>query len=118
MTSNRQLRLARHIKQGEAVSLNLFHLVQGEVPVPGEGEFLVKTSALGTSPAQRAYLMEGFFVWDYYEQFNTAETDLLSWYKSGDLVSTENVHRGLEAAPDALQSLFEGTNCGIKVVEL
>ena len=54
---NRQLRLRRHIKQGEPVSLDLFDVVENEMPKPGKGQFLAKTIALGTSPAQRAYLM-------------------------------------------------------------
>lgn len=54
---NRQLRFRRFIEQGEPVSMDLFDLVEDDIPVPGAGQFLVKTEALGTSPAQRAYLM-------------------------------------------------------------
>ena len=62
--------------------------------------------------------MEGFFVWDYFEKFETAENDLMTWYKQGKLKPTERVFKGLEAAPEALQSLFAGIDSGIKVIEL
>ena len=62
--------------------------------------------------------MEGFFVWDYFEQFHEAEAQLSDWYMSGKLTPTEHVFKGLRAAPEALQSLFSGTNTGIKVIEL
>ncbi|MCF6275782.1 MAG: hypothetical protein L3J05_08475 [Robiginitomaculum sp.] len=60
MNANRQLRLKRNIKQGEAISLDLFDMVTAPIPEPGAGQFLMKTVALGTSPAQRAYLMGRF----------------------------------------------------------
>ena len=62
--------------------------------------------------------MEGFFVWDYFEQFEAAEAELMAWYRSGDLIPTEKVYQGLEAAPEALQSLFSGVASGIKVIDL
>lgn len=59
MTSgkNRQLRFKRYIMESEPVSMELFELGEEDIPTPGPGQFLVKTEALGTSPAQRAYLM-------------------------------------------------------------
>ena len=51
MGANRQLRLKRNIKQGEAISLDLFDMVTTPIPEPGAGQFLVQTKALGTSPA-------------------------------------------------------------------
>ncbi|MBL4800266.1 MAG: NADP-dependent oxidoreductase [Emcibacter sp.] len=62
--------------------------------------------------------MEGFFVWDYFAEFEAAESDLMGWYKYGDLISTEKVYHGLESAPEALQSLFAGIAAGIKVIDL
>jgi len=62
--------------------------------------------------------MEGFFVWDYFEQFEAAEAELTAWYKKGDLISNEKVYHGLESAPEALQSLFSGIASGIKVIDL
>jgi len=62
--------------------------------------------------------MEGFFVWDYFEQFEAAEAELMTWYKNGDLTPTEKIYHSLEAAPEALQSLFSGIASGIKVIDL
>lgn len=36
---------------------------------------------------------------------------------SGGPISRDNVHKGLEAVYDSLQSLFEGTHCGFKVID-
>jgi NADPH-dependent curcumin reductase CurA len=96
--------------KGRAVICGLISTEYHEPPLPGPRHYY--------NLIYKRARMEGFFVWDYFEQFEVAEARLLSWYKSGDLVSTENVHKGLDAAPYALQSLFEGINCGIKVVEL
>ncbi|WP_317928545.1 NADP-dependent oxidoreductase [Halioxenophilus sp. WMMB6] len=62
--------------------------------------------------------MEGFFVWDYHEEFPAAEQELIEWYQSGQLKSTEVVFNGLLSAPEALQSMFAGSACGIRVVDL
>lgn len=62
--------------------------------------------------------MEGFFVWDYHESFPGAEQELIDWYHSGQMKSTEVVYDGLLSAPAALESLFNGADCGIRVVQL
>lgn len=59
--------------------------------------------------------MEGFFVFDYADRFGEAEALLKDWYRSGQLVPTEDIDDGLEHMPLTLQSLFTGANRGIKL---
>lgn len=59
--------------------------------------------------------MEGFVVFDYWEQYPQAEQDLRRWYIAGRLKNCEDVTDGLENMPAALASLFTGGNRGIKI---
>jgi len=59
--------------------------------------------------------MEGFVVFDYWDRFEDAEKDLLSWYREGLLKNTEDVDEGLEKMPESLASLFTGGNTGVKI---
>ena len=64
---------------------------------------------------RRRARMEGFFVFDYADQAEQAEAQLKAWYRAGQLISAEDVTHGLEQMPAVLQSLFSGTNFGIKL---
>ncbi len=55
---NRQWLLARHPEPDELISAEHFELRESAVPKPADGEFVVKTLVLGTSPAQRAYTLK------------------------------------------------------------
>jgi hypothetical protein len=59
--------------------------------------------------------MEGFVVFDYWNRFAEAEAALLGWYQDGSLRICEDIDEGLERMPDALQSLFTGSNRGVKI---
>ena len=78
----------------------------------------------GRGPTNYTYLlrsrarMEGFFVFDYEDRFHEAETQLKSWYRQGKLVGTDDLVYGLENMPDALQSLFTGSNRGVRVCQV
>ncbi len=54
--SNRQWRLARHPEPEEIIGFEHFELTQERIPEPQRDEFVLKTLALGTSPAQRSYI--------------------------------------------------------------
>ncbi len=55
-TLNRQWIVRRHVGATEAVCDTHFELTESPLPSISEGEVLVKTLALGTSPAQRGYI--------------------------------------------------------------
>ncbi len=56
---NRQWILARHPEPDEFIGPEHFELKESIVPEPADNEFVLKTIALGTSPAQRAYVSKG-----------------------------------------------------------
>jgi NADPH-dependent curcumin reductase CurA len=62
--------------------------------------------------------MEGFVVFDYLPRADEAIADLVKWVGEGRLRVEEDVREGLEAAPAALKSLFDGTNTGKLLVKI
>ena len=52
--------------------------------------------------------MEGFLLMDYASEYGKARRDMAGWIKEGKLKFKEDVRQGLENAPDALLSLFNG----------
>jgi len=67
---------------------------------------------------KRRARMEGFFVFDYQGRFHEAEAQLLDWYQAGRLTDTSDLLFGLENMPLALQSLFSGGNCGVRICQV
>ena len=61
---NRQWRLKTQIEKGVLVSPEHFEFAETEIPSPADGEFLVRTLVLGTSPAQRGYMSPGVSMFD------------------------------------------------------
>ncbi|MGI9330146.1 MAG: NADP-dependent oxidoreductase [Gammaproteobacteria bacterium] len=59
--------------------------------------------------------MQGFIVFDFWEQFPATREKLLAWYNAGELLNCQDEAQGLEQMPDCLASLFTGGNCGIKL---
>ncbi len=62
--------------------------------------------------------MQGYFVFDYHDQFPLAEEQLMAWYKAEKLIDNTDVLAGLENMPNALQSLFTGGNCGVRICQV
>lgn len=56
---NRLWRIARYPRRDEPISADLFTWTAEPVPVPAEGQFLVRTLCLAPVPAQRGYLEPG-----------------------------------------------------------
>jgi len=59
--------------------------------------------------------IEGFIVFDYWDRYEEAKQDLLSWFREGLLKNTEDEDDGLEKMPESLASLFRGGNTGVKI---
>lgn len=57
-TRNHQWLLKKRPTASEIIGPEHFDYVAGAMPLMGENEFLVRTLVLGTSPAQRAYVIE------------------------------------------------------------
>jgi NADPH-dependent curcumin reductase CurA len=64
------------------------------------------------------FRMESFFVYDYVEHFAAYEAQLAEWIRDGRLCPLEDILEGLEQMPAALISLYEGTNCGVRMVRV
>ncbi|MEE8308082.1 MAG: NADP-dependent oxidoreductase, partial [Gammaproteobacteria bacterium] len=62
--------------------------------------------------------MQGFFVFDYEQEFETAGVLLEKWYAGGELRPCEDITEGLENMPLALQGLFTGSNRGVSVCQV
>jgi NADPH-dependent curcumin reductase CurA len=56
---NRQWRLRQRPEPGEIIGAQHFDFVTDDIPKPGDGQILVRTLVLGTSPAQRGYVSLG-----------------------------------------------------------
>lgn len=62
--------------------------------------------------------MQGFFIYNHIDDFDRAEGDMAEWLKSGQLRPVEHVFDGFESLPDALASLYTGSNYGIALVRI
>ncbi len=62
--------------------------------------------------------IQGFAEPDYDDRHAEFHDDMLRWTLSGELVSAETVHDGLEATPAAFLGLFDGGNLGKMLVRL
>jgi hypothetical protein len=62
--------------------------------------------------------MEGFVVLDYMSRAPEAIREMAGWIADGRLVAREDVVKGFESFPEALQKLFAGENVGKLVLEV
>ncbi|MDB4293408.1 NADP-dependent oxidoreductase [Maribacter sp.] len=62
--------------------------------------------------------MEGFFIYDFENEFPKAEKEMAAWIKEGRLTYQEDVLEGLENMPVALNRLFTHKNVGKQLVKI
>lgn len=62
--------------------------------------------------------MQGFFIYNHVDDFDRAERDMGNWLRSGQIKPVEHIFDGFESLPDALASLYAGTNHGIALVRI
>jgi NADPH-dependent curcumin reductase len=62
--------------------------------------------------------MEGVLAKDYFSRFPEATAAMLTWIRSGQLRSKEDVVEGLEQAPRAFVRMFAGDNLGKQLVKI
>jgi NADPH-dependent curcumin reductase CurA len=62
--------------------------------------------------------MQGFFIYNHIDDFDRAERDMTEWLRSGELKPVEHIFDGFESLPDALASLYSGSNHGIALVRI
>ena len=64
MKKNRQWLLDRHPDPDEIIGAEHFKLIETDIASPHGGQLVLKTIALGTSPAQRSYISKGLSMHD------------------------------------------------------
>ena len=62
--------------------------------------------------------MQGFLLFDYADRFEEARAALSGWIADGRLNYLEDIRDGLEAAPAALQGLYNGDNNGKMLIRV
>lgn len=62
--------------------------------------------------------MQGVLAFDYAHRYGEALARLAGWVRSGQLRYAEDILEGLEAAPDAIASLYRGENRGKRLIRL
>ena len=62
--------------------------------------------------------MEGIVVFDYAERYHLAVAEMAGYLKDGRMKSKEDVVKGLDTFPDALNRLFSGENFGKLVLQV
>lgn len=62
--------------------------------------------------------MQGFVVFDHFDQLDSAVAKLADWVRQGKLHYVEDILNGLEACPDALAGLYRGENLGKRIIRL
>jgi len=62
--------------------------------------------------------MQGFFIYDFEEHFDKAESEMAQWITEGKLNYQEDILDGLEQMPTALNRLFERKNVGKQLVKI
>lgn len=109
---------------GAVLEAALRHLARGARIVLCGGISAYNSERLPSGP--RNYLaliaarasMTGFLVYDFEKDFGAAYRQLGKWLVSGELKVMEEVVEGVENAPAALQSLFDGGNLGKVIVRV
>lgn len=67
---------------------------------------------------QKSVRMEGFVVFDFKDEFDSAKKEMAKWLDSGELVYKENLIEGFENIPAAFIGLFKGENIGKQMVKV
>ncbi|CAN6357971.1 unnamed protein product [Urochloa humidicola] len=62
--------------------------------------------------------MEGFMVFDYFNQYYKFEEEMAGYLKEGKITYVEDIAEGLEKGPAALIGLFTGRNVGKQLVAI
>ena len=62
--------------------------------------------------------MQGFLVFDYAKEYESAREEIQGWLEAGQLTSLTDEVYGLDAAPNAFVDLLAGGNVGSRIVRL
>jgi NADPH-dependent curcumin reductase CurA len=103
-----QMRTGGRVVQCGAISQ--YNLVPGTTPPQGpRQEFTILSKRL---------TWKGFMVHDFHEHFDPALKELAQWYREGKIPKRVTLFHGLQEAPRALITLFEGHPAGKTLVKI
>lgn len=63
-------------------------------------------------------IMQGFFVYNFEQQFDSMARKLAAWIASGELDPVQNIVEGFESMPAALAELYSGKNTGVQICKV
>jgi len=95
---------------GRAVVCGLISQYNATSPVPGPSNFAMVIS--------KRLKVQGFLAIDYSSKVKEMVSNFTQWYSSGQLKYRVDIIRGLEAAPAAINKLFDGSNQGKLMVQV
>jgi NADPH-dependent curcumin reductase len=95
---------------GRVVVCGLISQYNATEPVPGPSNLVLVIT--------RRLRVQGFIATDYASKVKEMVSNLTQWYSSGQLKYRVDIVRGLEAAPAAINKLFDGSNHGKLMVEV
>jgi len=96
--------------RARVVICGLISLYNAVDPAPGPYNF--------RSILHRRARIEGFIIFDYKDRFQEAIEQLERWLTEGQLLYRVDIIDGLENAPRAINSLFDGSNKGKLIIKV
>lgn len=95
---------------GRLVVCGMISMYNAAGPVPGPSNLALVIS--------KRLKIQGFIATDYSSKAKEMVSNFTQWYSSGRLKYRVDIVRGLEAAPVAINKLFDGSNNGKLMVQL
>jgi NADPH-dependent curcumin reductase len=95
---------------GRVVVCGMISQYNATAPVPGPSNLALVIS--------KRLKIQGFIVTDYASKTKEMVSDFTQWHSSGRLKYRVDIVRGLEAAPVAINRLFDGSNNGKLIVQV
>jgi hypothetical protein len=95
---------------GRVVACGMISMYNATESVPGPSNLALVIS--------KRLKIQGFLAFDYYSKVKEMVSNFTQWHSSGQLKYRVDIVRGLEAAPLAINKLFDGSNHGKLMIQL
>jgi NADPH-dependent curcumin reductase CurA len=95
---------------GRVVVCGMISMYNATAPVSGPSNFVLVVS--------KRLKIQGFIATDFAAKVKDMVTDFNQWHSSGQLKYRVDIVRGLEAAPTAINKLFDGSNNGKLMIQV
>jgi len=105
-----EVALSRMNNFGRVVVCGLISQYNATAPVPGPSNFAAVIS--------KRLKIQGFLAFDHAAKMKEMVSNFIEWHALGKLKYRVDIVRGLEAAPTAINKLFDGSNHGKLIVQI